>query len=142
MNRKFGNIEFIAKNKYTSYLEINKLEFYYNSQKLDIKGINDVVYAQHDKYMIEFFRIYFSLMESNNKPKLINYITNFVFQYKSKLLDINYYRELNIQSSYRLNVIVEKNIYGIANIDNTGFESIDIAYNYFNYLVPMCTMLI
>ena len=40
------------------------------------------------------------------------------------------------------NVIVEKNIYGIANIDNTGFESIDIAYNYFNYLVPMCTMLI
>ena len=101
-----------------------------------------MVYAQHDKYMIEFFRIYFSLMESNNKPKLINYITNFVFQYKSKLLDINYYRELNIQSSYRLNVIVEKNIYGIANIDNTGFESIDIAYNYFNYLVPMCTMLI
>ena len=141
MNRKFGNIEFIAKNKYTSYLEINKLEFYYNSQKLDIKGINDVVYAQHDKYMIEFFRIYFSLMESNNKPKLINYVTNFVFQYKSKLLDINYYRELNVQSTYRLNVIVEKNIYGIANIDNTGFESIDIAYNYFNYLVPMCTML-
>lgn len=142
LQRKFGNIEFIAKNKYTSYLEINKLEFYYNSQKLDIKGINDVVYEQHDKYMIEFFRIYFSLMESDNKPKLINYITNFVFQYKSKLLDIKYYRELNIQSSYRLNVIVEKNIYGIANIDNTGFESIDIAYNYFNYLVPLCTMLI
>ena len=38
-------------------------------------------------------------------------------------------------------VIVEKNIYGIANVDSTGFESIDIAYNYFNYLVPMCTML-
>ena len=142
MERKFGNIEFIAKNKYTSYLEINKLEFYYSSHQLDIKGINDVVYDQHKEYMINFFQTYFSLLESNNKQKLINYVTNFVFRYKSKLLDIHYYREFNIQSTYRLNVIVEKNIYGIDNIGNTGFDSIDIAYNYFKYLVPLCTMLL
>ena len=142
LERKFGNIEFIAKNIYTSYLEINKFEFYYNSRQLDIKGINDVVYEQHEKYMINFFQTYFSLLELNNKGKLIDYITNFVYQYKSKLLDIQYYREFNVQSTYRLNIMVEKNVYGIDNIDNSGFESIDIAYNYFNYLVPLCTMLI
>lgn len=140
--RKFGNIEFVPKNKYTSYMELNKLEFYYNSNQLDIKGIGDVVYGQHEKYMIEFFKTYFSMMEVNNKTKLIDFITNFVYRYKSKLLDLRYYRELNVQSTYRLNIIVENNIYGLDNIDTSSFESIDISYNYFNYLVPLCTMLI
>lgn len=140
--RKFGNIEFVPKNKYTSYMEINKLEFYYNSTQLDIKGIGDVVYKQHEKYMIDFFKTYFSLMELGNKTKLISYITNFVFMYKSRLLDLRYYREFNVQSTYRLNIIVEKNVYGLETIDSSSFDSIDIAYNYFKYLVPMCTMLI
>lgn len=140
--RKFGNIEFIAKNKYTSYMELNKLEFYYNSNQLDIKGISDAAYDQHKDFMIEFFKTYFSLMEIDNKTKLIDYITNFVYRYKSRLLDLRYYREMNVQSTYRLNIIVEKRIYGIDNIDDTSFESIDIAYNYFKYLVPICTSLI
>lgn len=140
--RKFGNIEFVPKNKYTSYMEINKLEFYYNSTQLDIKGIGDVVYKQHENYMIDFFKTYFSLMELDNKTKLIDYITNFVFRYKSRLLDLKYYREFNVQSTYRLNIIVENNIYGIDNIDGSSFEAVDISYNYFKYLVPLCTSLI
>lgn len=140
--RKFGNIEFVPKNKYTSYMEINKLEFYYNSTQLDIKGIGDVVYEQHENYMIDFFKTYFSLMELGNKTKLIDYITNFVFQYKSRLLDLRYYRELNVQSTYRLNITVERDVYGIDNIDSSSFDVVDIGYNYFKYLVPMCTMLI
>lgn len=140
--RKFGNIEFVPKNKYTSYMEINKLEFYYNSTQLDIKGIGDVVYEQHENYMIDFFKTYFSLMELGNKTKLIDYITNFVFRYKSRLLDLRYYRELNVQSTYRLNITVERDIYGVDNIDSLSFDAVDIGYNYFKYLVPMCTMLI
>ena len=140
--RKFGNIEFVPKNKYTSYIELNKLEFYYNSNQLDIKGISDVVYEKHEKYMIDFFKTYFSLMELNNKSKLIDYITNFVYQYKSRLLDLRYYRELNVQSTYRLNIIVEKDVYGLDNINDSSFEAIDISYNYFKYLVPLCTLLI
>ena len=139
---KFGNIEFVAKNKYTSYMELNKLEFYYNSIQLDIKGIGDVVYKQHEKYIISFFKTYFSLMELNNKAKLIEYVTNFVFRYKSRLLDLGYYRELSVQSTYRLNIIVEKNVYGLDNISDSSFDSVDISYNYFNYLVPICTSLI
>jgi hypothetical protein len=140
--RKFGNIEFIPKNIYTSYMEINKLEFYYNSNQLDIKGIGDSVYDQHENYMIEFFKNYFSMMEVGNKPKLIDYVTNFVYHYKSRLLDLGYYREMNVQSTYRLNIIVEKRIYGLDNIDDSSFDSIDISYNYFKYLVPICTSLI
>lgn len=140
--RKFGNIEFIPKNKYTSYMELNKLEFYYNSNQLDIKGIGDSVYDQHEHFMIEFFKTYFSLMEIDNKSKLIDYVTNFVYRYKSRLLDLRYYREMNVQSSYRMNIIVEKSVYGLDNIDNSSFDYIDISYNYFKYLVPICTSLI
>ena len=139
---KFGNIEFIPKNKYTSYMELNKLEFYYNSNQLDVKGIGDTVYDQHRNYMIEFFKVYFSLMEIDNKAKLVDYVTNFVYRYKSRLLDLRYYREMNVQSTYRLNIIVEKDRYGLDNIDDSSFEDIDISYNYYKYLVPICTSLI
>ena len=123
-------------------MELNKLEFYYNSNQLDIKGIGNSVYDQHKNYMIDFFNNYFALMELDNKAKLIDYVTNFVFRYKSRLLDLEYYREMNVQSMYRLNIIVEKNVYGLDNIDNSSFNSIDISYNYFKYLVPICTSLI
>lgn len=140
--RKFGNIEFIPKNIYTSYMELNKLEFYYNSNQLDVKGIGDSVYDQHRDYMIDFFKTYFLLMEIDNKSKLIDYVTNFVYRYKSRLLDLRYYREMNVQSTYRLNIIVEKSIYGLDNIDGSSFDMIDISYNYFKYLVPICASLI
>ena len=140
--RKFGNIEFVPKNKYTSYMELNKLEFYYNSDRLDIKGIGDVVYEQHKQYMIKFLNTYFSLLEMGNKTKLIDFITNFLYQYKSKLLDLGYYRELNVKSTYRLNIIVDNKMYGLDNINTSSFDSVDISYNYFNYLVPLCTSLI
>lgn len=141
-NRKFGNIEFVPKNKYTSYIEINKLEFYFNSNRLDIKGIDDVMLEKHDNYMLNFFKTYLSLLESGNESQLKDYITNFVYRYKTKLLDLGYYREFNASSSYRLKDMIENNIYGIDTINSSSFEDIDISYNYFNYLVPLCTMLI
>lgn len=141
-NRKFGNIEFVPKNKYTSYMELNRLEFYYNSNRLDVKGIDDVMLSKHEEYMLEFFKTYLSLLESGNESRLKEYITNFVYRYKSRLLDIEYYREFNVTSAYRLKDMIENNVYGIDTIDSTGFEYINISYNYFNYLVPLCTMLI
>jgi hypothetical protein len=140
--RTFGKIEFVPKNKYTSYMELNKLEFYYNSNQLDIKGIGDVVYEKHEKFMIEFFKKYFVLMESGNRSQLIDFVTNFVYRYKSRLLEIDYYRELNVQSTYRTNIIVENGVYGLDNVNSSSFDYIDISYNYFNYLVPIYTSLI
>lgn len=141
-NRKFGNIEFVPKNKYTSYMELNRLEFYYNSNRLDIKGIDDVMLEKHENYMLEFFKTYLSFLESGNDSQLKDYITNFVYRYKTKLLDLEYYREFNASSAYRLKDMIENNIYGIDTINSASFEDIDISYNYFKYLVPLCTMLI
>lgn len=141
-NRKFGNIEFVPKNKYTSYIELNKLEFYYNSNRLDIKGIEDVMLSKHDNYMMDFFKTYLSLLESGNESQLKDYITNFVYRYKTRLLDLGYYREFNASSSYRLKDMIENNIYGIDTINSSSFDYVDISYNYFKYLVPLCTMLI
>ena len=140
--RKFGNIEFVPKNKYTSYIELNKLEFYYSPNCLDVKGIDDVVLQKHNNYMIKFFKEYLFLLESGNESKLKEYITNFVYRYKSRLLDIGYYREFNATSSYRLNDVIENKYYVIDTMDSASFSNVDISYNYFKYLVPLCTLLI
>ena len=142
INRKFGNIEFVPKNMYTSYMEFDEIELYYNSKYLDVKGINDVVIEKHEKYMLDFFKQYLELLESGKDSRLKDFITNFVYRYKSRLLDIGYYREFNATSSYRLREVIENCIYSIDVIDSTCFDNVDISYNYFKYLVPLCTMLI
>ena len=92
--------------------------------------------------MIEFFKDFFSLYESGSTKLLIDYITEFVYRYKTRLLEIEYYREFNATSSYMLNDIIEKKGFIIDEIDSSALSNINIAYNYFNYLVPMTTMLI
>lgn len=140
-NRKFGEVEFVPKNSYTSYMELNGLEFYYSSNNMDIKGVNDNMIKLHENYMLDFFINYIELLEKGNDKKLIDYVTYFVYKYKSKSLDVEYYREFNASSNFRLKGIVENNMYGIDTIDSSGIEEIDIHYNYFNYLVPLCTRL-
>lgn len=141
-NLKFGNIEFVPKNKYSTYIEINNLEFYYNKDKLDVKGISDILLKKHEGYMVEFFKDFFSLYESGSTKLLIDYMTEFVYRYKTRLLETEYYREFNATSSFMLNNVIEKKGFIIDEIDSSSLSDINIAYNYFNYLVPMTTMLI
>lgn len=141
-NRTFGHVRFIPKNIYTSYIEFNDVELYYNSSTVDVKGINDVVVSKHEKYMLDFFKKYLDLLESGKDSELKKFITNFVYKYKTKQLDQGYYREFNATSAFRLQERIENNVYVIDTIDSTCFNDVDISYNFFNYLVPLCTMLI
>lgn len=139
---KFGNIEFVPKNKYTTYLLMNNLEFYHNMDKLDVKGINDELLDKHKNYMLYFFHKYFTSCEFGNRKLLIDEMIDFTYKYKSKLLDIGYYREFNANSSFMLNDTANNIAFIINNIDESYLREINISYNYFNYLVPMITMLI
>lgn len=144
--RKFGKIEFAVKNIYTSYLYLDGLELYYNNRTIDVKGINDDIIHKHDGYMMDFFKKYFMLLETNNRSKLVEYVTNFVYRYKSRLLDEGYYREFNASSLYRLQEQIENKYYGVDMLDSDGstltLKDVNITYNYFNFLVPICTGLI
>ena len=97
---KFGNIEFIAKNHYTSYIrfpDVNNLEIYYNSSNMDIKGMGDSEINRHRLYMYEFIRSVLQMIEDNN-PQVKRFIIRFINDYKSQNLDEEYYLEFNNKS--------------------------------------------
>lgn len=142
-NLTFGNIEFVPKNRYTTYMYMNNIEFYYNHDKLDIKGINDEILFLHNDYMISFFKKYLRLLQGSRINELIEYSTEFLYAYKIRALDIEYYREFNRISKYKL---TKKTCYNtefmIDYVDKESFDMIDITYNYFMYLVPLTVMLV
>lgn len=136
---RFGNIAFIAKNQYTSYLYINRKEFYIDTinKRVDLKGISDV--SSHDDYLLSFFVKFASMNENSNRRDMIaRYLVDFIRRYRSKELPIGYYRRLSQDNNY---VVYQDSIGEYIEIDETtDIDNIDISYNYINYLVPLVSI--
>ena len=139
----FGYCHFSDKNRYTSYLYLNRFEFYYNPRGiLDVKGIDDKILKKHDEYMNNFFILLFKHLETSSKRTLFGYIKRFVYKYKTRQLDVNYYREYDQESLFRL--VDSDEVYDDATFipyDNRE-EYLDIDYNFFNYILPIIKMVI
>lgn len=140
---EFGNINFVKKHKYTSYHKFDNIEMYYrlSNNSLDIKGIRDEILLYHEKYFLTFLKRVFRLLENNNQKELIKFMKWFISNYKTRNLDIEYYRELSPDSLYILNEdVVGKSKYfntGIDNINYTSINDINISYNYIKYILPI-----
>lgn len=109
---KFGNIEFVPKNSYTSYIRfssINNLEIYYSSDTMDIKGMGDHAINRHRLYMFDFIRSTISMIE-NNESRAKRNIIKFINDYKQQNLDEEYYVEFNNMSRDLNPVFNYKNI--------------------------------
>lgn len=94
---KFGNVIFIPKNRYTSYIrfaDIQNLEIYYSERGIDVKGIGENGINRHRLYMMEFLRNIISLIEINS-PRAKRYISEFIKKYKTGKIDQEYYLEFN-----------------------------------------------
>lgn len=118
---KFGQVEFIPKNTYTSYIRfpnINNLELYYSSQTIDVKGMSDSAVNRHRLYMLQFLREIISQTESHD-PKAKRTIMRFIDEYKSLQMDEAYYVEFNN---------VSKNVNPI--------------YNYAKILIPLTQIIL
>ena len=97
---RFGNIEFIAKNQYSSYIrfpDINNLEIYYSNDTMDIKGMGEHAINRHRLYMFDFLKSTIDMIENNN-PRVKRKIMKFINDYKSLNLDEEYYIEFNNMS--------------------------------------------
>lgn len=136
---RFGNIAFVAKNQYTSYLYINRKEFYIDTinKRVDLKGISDV--SLHDEYLLSFFVKFASMNENSNRRDMIaRYLVDFIRRYRAKELPIGYYRRLSQDNNY---VVYQDSIGDYIEIDETtDIDNIDISYNYINYLVPLVSI--
>ena len=133
---KFGDdVAFAEKNNYTSYYYINKKEFYSNPTKLDVKGISDETLELHKEYMLDFMQNIFRLAETSDSAQIIRQLVGFIDAYKSRNLEVGYYREFNDSSKYRLSSEYLRIPMGLANVDDV--DDINISYNYMNYIRPL-----
>lgn len=113
---KFGQVEFIPKNQYTSYIRFhnaNDIEVYYSEDQIDIKGMGDSAVNKHRLYMIEFLKKIIDMMESKDQ-KVKRYIMKFIIDYKARELDEEYYIKFDRRSS-----------------------EMDLLYNYQNIIIPL-----
>lgn len=98
---KFGQVEFVPKNKYSSYIRFTdnmNIEVYYSSGGLDVKGIGEVGLNRHRLYTLAFLSKVIYYLESKN-PSLKRYLRTFIDEYKGMKLDDEYYIEFNNMSS-------------------------------------------
>lgn len=149
-NTQFGHCRFVDKNRYTSYMYLNKLELFYapvrtlmdNDGVLDIKGIDDDILSKHNDYMIKTLKMIFKHLETSSKDTLFGYINRFITKYKMRKLDTGYYREFNQESVFRVmdsNETYDDEVF--IPYDNKS-EVVDIDYNFFNILIPILKIVV
>lgn len=128
---KFDNVEFIKKNVYTSYINLNRLEIYYNLdnindiETIDVKGISDEKLELHQDYFLNFICTIIDYIQSKPINDVLREITVFMSNYMKRYLELGYYREFNSSSQYT--------IYGAEfkfdMIDPKYINVLDISYN-------------
>jgi hypothetical protein len=146
---EFGKCKFVEKNVYTSYLYLNRLEFYYNSKgesiekpKLDVKGLSEDAIYKHEGFMMKFFCVFFKHLETSSLKTQMLFLKRFITKYKLLGLEVGYYREFNNESRIRLSDSEETYDEEIFIPYEHKQEHLNIDYNFFYILIPLAKMLI
>ena len=129
-------VKFRDANHYTSFYSINAIEYFYffdivtQRENLDAKGLGDGATSLHLYYMLEFLSELFYSAQIEGVKTAIYLLQLFHTNYIKKILDINYYRELNSASRFRLNkgFSMTNTIYA-DNLTEYDKRYIDISFN-------------
>lgn len=138
---KFGDtVEFKNKDTFTSYYALDRKynkEFYYlldipnNKEILEIKGMGNEGYKLHEPYMIDFFKVLFSTVETAPIDEAVELLQKFSESYLAKELDIGYYRRFDSICGY--DTIIHNSIgdmYNMKYLSENDRSIIEIGYNY------------
>lgn len=143
----FGHIHFITKNEYTSFLKLNKLEFYINtnSKQIDVKGLGQDIedktqlHEYHDEYMLNFIMKFCTMKENIVDRKIMQrYLSTFVKKYLNKELPAGYYRELDRMHPIRLKF--EDMDKEVCMREYNKVDNVLINFNYFMYILPLVSL--
>ena len=129
--------EFRKKNTYTSYMYINKKEFYFSSltKELEVKGISNEAKILQKDYLLKYIGQIFASSEKVNPEQLFTLLKSFRRKYLNRELPIENYRNL-LNGKYQI---------GNFSIDNLPEEdkgNISITENYINFILPMFQILL
>lgn len=125
---------------YTSFYKINHQDYFYmydvvtQTEDLAIKGLGDKGIELHKHYMLEFILELFYSAQIEGVKSAITLLQMFYNNYIHRLLDVNYYRELNPQSMFKLlysenhKTLSVRDIYADSFI-NADKRYIDIGFN-------------
>lgn len=133
---KFGDyILFIQKSISNVMLILDKLIFFVSflpdgNISIDIKGLGDKNIDKH-QCMINAIVSTITILERSGIKEAINYLSHICEQYITLQLPVEYYREINSESSYRIKQfsMVPGN-FAVDYIEDYNKYSLDINYNY------------
>ena len=127
-NLDFGRIHFKEKNVYTSYYMILNFVFLYNNNHMDIKGISTEALRYHKGYLLDVFKdIIASAEKELDLFTVVNRLKNFIIKYVNLELDINFYREFNSESKFRIHY--KNGDIKLLSINNNSSVILNIEYN-------------
>lgn len=146
---EFGQyIKFIPKNEYHAYIYLKPYEIYFKrNSEIDIKGlvgdrkVRDTILDLHKNGIINFLLYVIDLAEKTGlDPKSMNkFLHEFVEMYKRKELDYDYYREFNVESRFRYQLLDTEIM--ADHIDSEMLKKVNIEYNYTHIILPLINLI-
>lgn len=128
-------ITFRPKHKYTSYIFLKRTgEIYYAPNDYAIKGMQNDNIKLHDGGMNDIIKNLCNKMETRGNIPAINYMRTIIDSYKSGELPLSCYRRFDKQSTFDK---FDPELDQIISVDE-----VDISYNLFNVLIPLCKVAI
>lgn len=137
----FGAIEFRPKNVYALYLNIERIEFYYDKARdtVDVKGVRDTTVEDpdHQEGMVRFFSTVMRYLVFDQKEKLRKYLIEFSTAYKEKTLPVQYYKEFNEYNVYRTVMSTGDFSFNLTVAGDKDRDIINGVYNYKRFVLPL-----
>jgi len=142
-NTVFGELNFRVKNQYLGYLRLNRIEFYYKDPNtvLDVKGLGPSVYLYHTDYMLDFIKDVISMAIYSPRNVLVKFVTDFIKDYRKRNLMYGYYRQMD-GSNFHVVIDDEVGRMNVLDVDDNEDLTLDITYNYCNYLIPIAAIFV
>lgn len=137
----FGPVEFRPKHVYSLYLNIERVEFYYDKQNdtISVKGVRDEVVedTDHQKGMIRFFATVMRHLTLDRRDALRKYLIEFSNAYKEKALPVEYYKEFNSENIYRSYMEMCDYTFNLEQASEDEKDMITGVYNYLKFILPL-----
>lgn len=134
----FGHISYSLKHLYTSFLYTGKYEFYYNTDVLDVKGMDDILLKKHENYICSIIKKFFYKMENETKEDTLRYLRVMIDKYKRLELDCGFYRSFDRNSNY----LSTDGEYIYSEVTPMLLPTVEIGVNYMDVLMKLVESII